>query len=437
MASHAITRPLRSSSIFSQGYDLVNCSLIERHLGSAFADVCASEKRYNLKDLWIREKETIRLCEDKNEAACSAYLKEILGTSYEYKVDNGIAGLGSLPPLYCSTIQRPDVQVLQGDQILLVIKVHSSRSYEATIEKCVMSVVEHLRVKRSYNKTTTVCTGFAFPKLPTDKEGFHQCVVSVEVTWNGVKFQYKLTSIVDIRKVRETVVDACRKACLDSYGTDEQETNYAVVLSNSELGRIFGDGAIQKHSRSSTLVYVPRQALWYKYSYGGTTIYDEIMQLIPDRNLLSYIVNFEFVRIENLKFLRYKAVPHDPLTVEEASLCLHDLLKGLAQAIQEFHQHGFVHQDIRLENVCFNEQYEPVLIDLDRSIAITRSPISYGKSCMYVSEMTPDQIDWIQVGWLAAWVLHCEGEYHERKFQELPAGIHGDQFISKLINEGI
>ena len=32
--------------------------------------------------------------------------------------------------------------------------------------------------------------------------------------------------------------------------------------------------------------------------------------------------------------------------------------------------------------------------------------------------MTPDQIDLIQVGWLAAWVLHCEGEYHEKKFQD-------------------
>ena len=161
------------------------------------------------------------------------------------------------------------------------------------------------------------------------------------------------------------------------------------------------------------------------------------MRLIPDRNLLSYIVNFEFVELESLDFLRYKAVPHDPLTVEEASLCLHDLLKGLAQAIQEFHQHGFAHQDIRLENVCFNEQYEPVLIDLDRSIKITGFPIIYGKSCMYVSKITPDQIDWIQVGWLAAWVLHCEGDYHERKFQELPEAIREDQFISKLINEGM
>ena len=108
-----------------------------------------------------------------------------------------------------------------------------------------------------------------------------------------MKFWYKLTSIVGIRDVKATVVDACRKACLDSYSTDEQETNYAVVLSNSELGRIFGDGTIQKHSRSSTLVYVPRQALWYKYLYGGITIYDMIIQLIPDRNLLSYIANFK------------------------------------------------------------------------------------------------------------------------------------------------
>ena len=100
----------------------------------------ASEKHYNLKDLWKHEKKRGHLFEDENKAACSAYLKEILGTSYEYKVNNGIAGLGSLPPLYCSTIQRPDVQVLQCNQTLLVIEVHSSKSYEATIEKCIIGM---------------------------------------------------------------------------------------------------------------------------------------------------------------------------------------------------------------------------------------------------------------------------------------------------------
>ena len=114
--------------------------------------------------------------------------------------------------------------------------------------------------------------------------------------------QYKLTSIVDIRDVKATVVNVCSKTSLDSYSNGEQETNYAVVLSNSELGRIFGDGAIRKPSRSSTLVYILRQAVWYKYSYGGTTDQYVQLSLIPDRNLLIYIVNFEFVPIESLVF---------------------------------------------------------------------------------------------------------------------------------------
>ena len=114
--------------------------------------------------------------------------------------------------------------------------------------------------------------------------------------------QYNLTSIVDIRDVKATVVNVCSKTSLDSYSNGEQETNYAVVLSNSELGRIFGDGAIRKPSRSSTLVYVLRQAVWYKYSYGGTTDQYVQLSLIPDRNLLIYIVNFEFVPIESLVF---------------------------------------------------------------------------------------------------------------------------------------
>ena len=89
----------------------------------------------------------------------------------------------------------------------------------------------------------------------------------------------------------------------------------------------------------------------------------------------------------------------------------------------------FTRTNIRLENVCFNKQYEPVLIDLDWSIKITRSPVIYGKSCMFMTagEMTPDQIDWIQ-GLLAAWVkMTTTRENFKTSLKP---------FISKLINEG-
>ena len=80
--------------------------------------------------------------------------------------------------------------------------------------------------------------------------------------------------------------------------------------------------------------------------------------------------------------------------------CLFYFVKEVAQALDKYHKLGFSHQDIRLENVCFNGQYQPVLIDLDRSIHNTASAITYGNSCMYVAKRSPTQIDFIQLGWL-------------------------------------
>jgi len=86
-------------------------------LGSKNAKVCPSEKHYNLKDLWKHEKKRGRSFEDENEVACLAYLKEIIGTAFENKVNNEIAGLCILPPLYCSAIHGPDVQVYHATRL--------------------------------------------------------------------------------------------------------------------------------------------------------------------------------------------------------------------------------------------------------------------------------------------------------------------------------
>ena len=82
--------------MFSLGCDLSNCN-----------DVFIP----TMQNFVIAKNITIfKTSEEKNNAACVSYLKEILGTSYEYKMDQGIAGLND---------QRPDVQILQNSQILL------------------------------------------------------------------------------------------------------------------------------------------------------------------------------------------------------------------------------------------------------------------------------------------------------------------------------
>ena len=59
---------------------------------------------------------------------------------------------------------------------------------------------------------------------------------------------------------------------------------------------------------------------------------------------------------------------------------MHDLVSKVAIAIVNLHYHGWAHQEIRLENICFTNEYQPIFIDLDRVCAIERSPVIYPKN---------------------------------------------------------
>ena len=75
------------------------------------------------------------------------------------------------------------------------------------------------------------------------------------------------------------------------------------------------------------------------------------------------------VIIAGVEFFRYPHIKHDPLTRAEAKRCLMALYRGLYNALEEVHSKlGLAHMDVRLPNICFNNLYEPVLIDLDRSL---------------------------------------------------------------------
>lgn len=62
-------------------------------------------------------------------------------------------------------------------------------------------------------------------------------------------------------------------------------------------------------------------------------------------------------------------------------------------------------------------------------------------SCMYQFPDTADHgfngksSDYIQLGWLVAWVLHRSESYHERVWSELPSDLRSDPFIFDLIQK--
>ena len=143
----------------------------------------------------------------------------------------------------------------------------------------------------------------------------------------------------------------------------------------------------------------------------------------------------------------YDKVPYGPLREEQARKYLKTLSEKICAALEELHRFGYAHCDIRLPNVCFNSNYDAVLIDMERcTCAEVRSPLTmelHTISCMYrkpknmLESFTSQRMDYVQLGWLLVWVLNCTEEYHEREWEQQPINIVNDVFLSQLVCQGV
>ncbi len=96
----------------------------------------------------------------------------------------------------------------------------------------------------------------------------------------------------------------------------------------------------------------------------------------------------------------------------EAKYCCRELVGGIQVALKELHDLHISHNDVRLENLLFNSNHEPILVDLDRAVSVDTlfSYFNVTESCMYsfpegVSLDTGVQTDYFQLGWLVASIL--------------------------------
>jgi len=141
---------------------------------------------------------------------------------------------------------------------------------------------------------------------------------------------------------------------------------------------------------------------------------------------------------------KYSKVPYGPLTVNDARKCLYTLLMKINTALEQLHQFGFAHNDVRLENVCFSKEFDAIFIDLERCTSVddVHPLMGASPSCMYRFPEKADysfngkNSDYLQLGWLVAWVLHRSDSYHERELNQLPEDLRNDPFILDLIQNG-
>ena len=329
-----------------------------------------------------------------------------------------------LTPILTTTKVKPDVYVFSERKFpLLLCEVHSS-PYSCTIIKCITLVTDLVRLHRLHGKDVT-CTGFIFPKF-----GSKTCVAKVDVKWEQSKFCYNLQFLHDPTCVQSQIVDTVQKAIEVGPGALSVPTLCMGVINllPEELAEF---GVTQIKSRTSILL--KSETHIYKYPIGSRGIVALFMASTLLR--LEHAIVLSPVLLRERIFFLYEKVPHDPLSISEAAVCLFSFVKEVAKAIEALHQRGFAHQDLRLENICFSKENEPVLIDLDWMCTVHHKPEFFNNS-MYKVDFSAEQNDWLQLGLIISWVTHDHGhiDYYNPQRQHVPKKYAHDRFLCALID---
>ena len=383
------------------------------------------------------------LTEQKSEGA----LAELITTSWDLGVElrttREVTGMKEMKPLYSNTRQLPDISIYKDNKWMTNIEVHSS-AFGDTVRKAITGGIDMLRFLRNSHNLNEV-TVFAFPKI-----GTKSTVVKITVQFQHLNFFYFLEPI------RLPNAESSFAACLTScpgYDLPKHIQRFLIKLTEVEKQQMIPRQDLQgceadiKQIPSPSSITLMTNTHCYKL-FKELALLDRCTMAFRD-SPTSHRIQCQTTRCEFLSIVHYKKVPYDPLTVDEAKRCLIGLVELLKEALNELHEDGFAHCDIRLPNICFSCEFKAVLIDLE---SITRPVESFeGESCMYevpVASVNIMDVDFVAFGWLVVDVLLSASSsrfsghqasltnYHQRKYTELPVPLKQSTFLSNLILRG-
>ena len=274
----------------------------------------------------------------------------------------------TFPALYDTAKNRGDVAVCVEGTNLVNIEVNSSPMSE-TVRKVIHGLVELLRVVKAHNIKEDIelkLIGFALPKLNTAG-----LAVKVEVSYKPKYMAFEALFIVlkDLSDFRNLLVNAIEhnsdilQACKKS-SIKKVSKKYIVTLNDKELS-VFGENAKQCASKFAVLCEAKNECGIIE-CFKKPMLTSSCLQLARITQPSSYRVHYE-MHNEVKKMVKYTKVKYDPLTYKEAKECLCDLICKVVYVSVQLNKEGIQHNDLRLPNICFDENYNLILIDLDLS----------------------------------------------------------------------
>ena len=277
-----------------------------------------------------------------------------------------VDGVSLLPPLQTSSLQRANVHVYNQDKTKLLLQVEIHSSWQ-TVSKAIRGAADILRLLRNTDKGFDAITVFTFPTLSDPV-----CVGKITVKWDHLCFQYQIKWLTDVneawREIKTVIMEKYR-AIPTLPSEDELDIDVPHLLSPQDLSHFrgrFGGAATQMKCPHHVMVECNNMVykLFSAVEEQNTLMSLRLAKYAGDKQHTHFIVP-EMTKGKPRLFF-YPKVAYGPLTPETAGECMEELITKIDVALKELHSFGFSHGDVRLPNVCFDNDFNAVLIDMDR-----------------------------------------------------------------------
>ena len=389
-----------------------------------------------------------------NECLAQWVLETILNHNRHDKlklvVNQEVKGLRDIPDLYYSSCQRYDVTVYDREAKKVLLQVEVQSSMRQAVNKAIYGAADMIRFLRYSIVDFKKFVVFALPKAKEEgRDAKKRSAVKITIEWKDLRFYYQLqtiSSVQDLCKEIEAIVGENERSIpvLPDRETVKSLPPYLVRLSEEELG-IFGSNAKQCPSHFHVMIEV--EDYMYKLVHESKeTVVLLHLGRITDRQAVRHFIVPEFCQPHLFECLvKYSKLPYGLLDRLQAGKLLKTFVEKVDLALTELHNMGIAHSDVRLPNICFNHQYDAVLIDMERCCDAKKFPHIAVRlpSCMYTQPKNVDFfsgecMDYMQLGWLVAWVLSDKDEngksdYHDRSWSTQIMDIRNDMFVKKLV----
>lgn len=424
-------------------------------LDNWYDTACDSVVKYNLTEML----EVYGLeCKSNvcSEDACQQLVNKLLdecGVAVNYLVDKEIAlhNFTCMNSVLHNISQKPDLAVYLKSKLILIVEVHScSRkfSFQNTIRKLILELMDVIRYYSHYSKNFRCYKGFVLPKLSTQRALFKNMAVIVCLEYKQFKFRYSLEA-VPINDFKDKLLSVFEFN--KSFFEEILITRCAIVpglfikLSEEEMKAV-AEGAQDCSCKQE----VAKEAVVFRV---GKKFFKIPLRYEEDKCLESYVSEIAISKQRNkcitnlivietvsgtIPIYSYDAVKYNPLLRHEAQMCLGPLVLDIRKALLQLHDVGFNHCDLRLQNVCFDEQFNVKLIDMDRCSKVGREVRLYPRSCMYNDSFANDtSMDWLQLACIILWVIDdTQTDYHQMKKPNRPP-LSCNRFFLQLWESGV